>query len=132
MRHWADADLVRTQLTITGRNLIMTTISKHNKLSTLINVFTVEPARQQELLDLLARATQIVRLEPGFVSANLHRSIDGSKVTMYAQWRSIEDYQAMRENPAPLPYFEQAISFARFEPGMYEVVETYCPPPNEA
>ncbi|WP_341315148.1 antibiotic biosynthesis monooxygenase family protein [Paraburkholderia sp. IMGN_8] len=110
----------------------MTTISKHDKLITLINVFTVEPARQQELLDLLARATEIVRFEPGFVSANLHRSIDGSKVTMYAQWRSIEDYQAMRENPAPLRYFEQAVAFARFEPGMYEVVETYCPPANEA
>lgn len=132
MRHWADDDLVRTQFTIAGRNLIMTTISKHDKLITLINVFTVEPARQQELLDLLARATEIVRFEPGFVSANLHRSIDGSKVTMYAQWRSIEDYQAMRENPAPLRYFEQAVAFARFEPGMYEVVETYCPPANEA
>lgn len=110
----------------------MTTISKHNELITLINVFTVEPARQQELLDLLARATQIVRLEPGFVSSSLHRSLDGSKVTMYAQWRSIEDYQAMRENPAALPYLKQAIAFARFEPGMYEVLETYHPPSNEA
>jgi hypothetical protein len=30
----------------------MTTISKANKLVTLINVFTVEPANQQQLLDL--------------------------------------------------------------------------------
>jgi xanthine dehydrogenase YagR molybdenum-binding subunit len=27
------------------------------------------------------------------------RSTDGTKVTMYAQWRSIDDYQAMRQDP---------------------------------
>jgi quinol monooxygenase YgiN len=103
----------------------VTTISKHNKLVTFINVFTVDPTRQQELIDLLARATEIVRRAPGFISASLHRSVDGAKVTMYAQWRSIEDYEAMRANPAPLPYLQQALGFARFEPAMYEVVETY-------
>jgi hypothetical protein len=44
---------------------------------------------------------------------------------MYAQWRSVEDYQAMRENPAPLPYLQQALAIARFEPGIYEVVEIF-------
>jgi len=110
---------------ITMERIDVTTISKHNKLVTFINVFTVDPTRQQELVDLLARATEIVRRAPGFISANLHRSVDGAKVTMYAQWRSIEDYEAMRANPAPLPYLQQALTFARFEPAMYEVVETY-------
>ncbi len=88
---------------ITMERIDVTTISKHNKLVTFINVFTVDPTRQQELVDLLARATEIVR----------------------RQWRSIEDYEAMRANPAPLPYLQQALTFARFEPAMYEVVETY-------
>jgi hypothetical protein len=39
----------------------------------------------------------------------------------------IEDYQAMRENPAPFPYLQQAAELAKFEPGMYEVGETYSP-----
>ena len=43
---------------------------------------------------------------------------------MYAQWRSVEDYQAMRENPAPLPYLQQALSIAKLDPGIYEVIET--------
>ncbi len=104
----------------------MTTISPSHKLVTLINVFTVEPANQRRLVDLLARATETsVRHEPGFVSASLYRSLDGTKVTMYAQWRSVEDYQAMRANPAPLPYLQQALAIAKFDPGMYEVVETY-------
>jgi hypothetical protein len=50
---------------------------------TLINVFTVDPANQQQLLDLLARTTvEFVRRAPGFISSTLHRSLDGSKVTM--------------------------------------------------
>jgi quinol monooxygenase YgiN len=105
----------------------MATISKSSGLVTLINVFTVEPAKQQQLLDLLALATETsVRHVPGFVSADLHRSLDGTKVAMYAQWRSAEDYQAMRENPAALPYMRQALALAKFDPGMYEVVETYA------
>ena len=104
----------------------MTTISPARKLVTLINVFTVEPANQPQLLELLARATETsVRHAPGFISASLHRGLDGTKVTMYAQRRSIEDYQAMRENPEPLPYLQRARAIAKFDPGMYEVVETY-------
>jgi hypothetical protein len=65
----------------------MTTISLRSKLVTLINVFTVEPANQQQLLELLARATETsVRHAPGFISSSLHRCLDGTKVTMHAQW----------------------------------------------
>jgi quinol monooxygenase YgiN len=104
----------------------MTTICPGRKLVTLINVFTVEPANQERLLDLLARATETsVRHAPGFISASLHRGLDGTKITMYAQWRSAEDYEAMRRNPAPLPYLQQALAIAKFDPGMYEVVETF-------
>ena len=104
----------------------MPVISKSQKFVTLINVFTVEPANQQKLLELLARATDVsVRHAPGFISASLHRGLDGTKVTMYAQWRSVEDYQAMRKDPAPSPYLQQALAIAKFDPGMYEVVETY-------
>ena len=104
----------------------MTTITLSRKLVTLINVFTVKPDNQQQLLELLAHATETsVRRAPGFISSSLHRGLDGTKVTMYARWRSVEDYQAMRENPAPLPYLQQALAIAKFEPGMYEVVEIF-------
>ena len=104
------------------------TISPSRKLVTLINVFTVEPANQQQLLELLARATETsVRHAPGFISASLHRSLDGTKVTMYAQWRSVADYQAMREDPTAVPYLQQALAIAKFDPGMYEVIEIFEP-----
>jgi quinol monooxygenase YgiN len=110
----------------------MTTISKHNRFITLINVFLVEPSQQQQLLELLVQATEVVRLAPGFISASLHRSLDGTKVAMYAQWQSVEHYQAMRENTAALPYLERALAIATFDPGMYEVVETYSAPDGNA
>lgn len=104
----------------------MTSISKDEKLVTFINTFKVEPANQQKLIELLVRVTDtFVRLAPGFVSSSLHRSIDGTKVIMYAQWQTIEDYEAMRRDPAPLPYLQEALTIATFEPGMYEVVETF-------
>lgn len=95
----------------------------------LINVFTVEPGNQQRLVDLLTRATDgLVSRAPGFISATLHRSLDGAKVTMYARWRSAEDYQAMRRDPAPLPLLQEALTIAKFESAMYEVVRTFSGP----
>ena len=104
-----------------------------DKTVTLINVFTVRPERQQELIELLTRATEeSVRHAPGFMSARLHRSLDGTKVTMYAQWRSNADYQAMRTDPTPLHYLTRALEIATFEPGIYEVVQSFSPSSTDA
>jgi len=95
---------------------------------TLIDVFTVDPANQQRLLDLLARATdEFVTRALGFVSATLHRGLDGTKVTMYAPWRSAEDYESMRRDPGPRPFLEEALTIAAFEPGMYDIARTFLP-----
>jgi quinol monooxygenase YgiN len=106
----------------------MTTISAENNYLTLINVFKVDPADQQKLVELLTLATESsVKNITGFISSSLHRSIDGTRVTMYAQWRSAADYQNMRNNPTASPYLEEALKIATFEPGMYEVVKTFLP-----
>src|SRR5437764_10348436 len=117
----------RSEINAKGADL-MIHISTKSSVVTLINVFTVDPTNQQRLVELLARATEVsVRHAPGFVSASLHRSLDGTKVTMYAQWRSVQDYQAMRQDPTPLPFLQEALTLATFEPGMYEVVQTFAP-----
>ncbi|GMK44510.1 antibiotic biosynthesis monooxygenase family protein [Paenibacillus glycanilyticus] len=106
----------------------MTHISADHPVLTFINVFTVKPENQDRLVELLTSATDVsVRYAAGFISSSLHRSTDGTKVTMYAQWRSLEDYQAMRDDPKPLPYLQEALKIATFEPGMYEVVKTFEP-----
>jgi quinol monooxygenase YgiN len=100
---------------------------------TIINVFSVDPANQAQLVRILTQVTEkAVRHKAGFISARLHRSLDGRKVTMYARWQSNEAYEAMRDDPAPRSYFEQALAIATFEPGMYELVQTFLPEiPND-
>ena len=103
----------------------MSVITEHAEHATLINVFTVEPERARQLADLLTQATEeVMEHVDGFISANIHRSLDGTKVANYAQWRSVEDFEAMQRNPAAKPHMEQAAALAKFEPGLYEVVDT--------
>lgn len=107
----------------------MTRIATDPDIVTLVNVFTVPPERQQELVDLLVSATaQTMCHQPGYVSANIHRSLDGSKVVNYAQWRTAEDLQAMLANPEARPHLEAANDLALSEPGLYEVVYTHSQP----
>ena len=95
----------------------MTTISKDADLITLINVFTVAASNQSRLVELLTEVTAtFVRHACGFIASSLHRSRDGTKVAMYAQWRSLDDYEAMRRDPGPFPYLQEALTIATFEP----------------
>jgi quinol monooxygenase YgiN len=102
----------------------MTTIQRDRKVLTLINVFTVEPEKQEELIKVLVEATEkTMRHLPGFVSANIHRSLDGGKVVNYAQWESKEAFEAMRQNPEAIPHMKKAGELSWFEPILCEVSE---------
>jgi quinol monooxygenase YgiN len=99
------------------------------KLIVFINVFHVDAVNQQGLVDILTQVTEeIVSRATGFVSSTLHQSTDGSKVTMYARWRSLAEYEAMRQDPMALRFFTEALSISRFDPGMYEVVREFGQP----
>ena len=101
----------------------MTTISTEKNLVTLINVFTVTPENQQRLVDLLVEATQsVMRNQPGYISANIHKSLDGTRVTNYAQWRSQEEFDATEKNPEVVVHMRAASQLATsIEPHLYEV-----------
>lgn len=78
----------------------LTTISKNANIVTLINVATVEPENQQRLVELFVEVTENVMCkQPGFISANFHKSLDGQKVVTYAQWKSVKDFRAVFANP---------------------------------
>lgn len=103
----------------------MTTISKGKKVVTLINVFTVMPESQQRLVDVLIEATEkTMKHLPGFVSANIHKSFDGTKVVNYAQWRSLEDFEAIKQNSEALPHMQAAAALVEFDPILCEVVDS--------
>jgi heme-degrading monooxygenase HmoA len=101
----------------------VTVISGEADVVTLINVFTVEPENQQRLVDLLLEATgEVMNGLPGFVSANIHRSLDGTRVVNYAQWRSREAFEAMLENPEAAAHMRRAAEISEnVEPRLYEV-----------
>ncbi|WP_330234813.1 antibiotic biosynthesis monooxygenase family protein [Streptomyces sp. NBC_00566] len=82
-------------------------------VATLINVFTVAPDRQVELIDLLSRATEeTMKHQPGFISANFHASLDGESVINYAQWETEEHYRAMLSDPEARVHMDKAATIA--------------------
>jgi quinol monooxygenase YgiN len=104
-----------------------TTIAADADVVTLINVFTVAPERADALLELLDEATeQVMRHRDGFVSANLHRSLDGRHVANYAQWSSAEAYQAMLADPVAREHMAAAAAMAEFAPALYRVASVHA------
>jgi hypothetical protein len=88
---------------------VLTKISTNSSVITLINVFTVEPANQQRLVELLTEATEVsVCRAPGFVSASSIAVQTAQRSTMHAQWQNIDQYQTMRQNPGPFRFFRGA------------------------
>jgi quinol monooxygenase YgiN len=72
----------------------MSVISEQRRVLTYINVFQCRPENQQALSDAIRKETDdVVRHLPGFLSANLHTSVDGTRVTNYAQWSELSAFQ---------------------------------------
>lgn len=67
----------------------MPTTLEASNLFTQIVVFTLELEHQQQLIDaIVGEVDRWVRHCPGFISAAYHKSLDGTTVLNYPQWRS--------------------------------------------
>ena len=103
-----------------------TYISERNDITTLINVFIVDPQNQDKLVTLLEHATESVIYNlPGFISANIHKSLDGTRVVNYAQWKSKEDLEAMLQNPQAKEHLDEAFRLSQPDPHLYDVVSIH-------
>ena len=102
----------------------MITISKDNPVVTLINVFTVEPQNQQRVVDILEATRQAMQYVPGFISASIHKSLDGVRVANYAQWESQETFQAMFDNPSAKEHIDELLKISIPDPHLYKVMST--------
>lgn len=90
---------------------------------TFINVFDVDAAKQQALVDVLIEgAEKVIRHRPGFVSVSILASKDGTRVVNYAQWRSQEDIAATMADPQAQAYAKKAAELAKAAPHVYSVV----------
>lgn len=93
----------------------------------LLNVFEVQPERADALLSALARATdEVMAQRPGFISANFHRSLDGRSVVNYAQWESVEAFDAMRADPAAQVHMRECAALCeRFTPQLLRLASVH-------
>jgi hypothetical protein len=86
----------------------MTTIDPNRDVLTLINVYEVDPERCDELVGVLVGATvETFSTLDGFVSANIHRSHDSTRVVNYAQWDSRSAFEAVRDHPDVQPHLQK-------------------------
>lgn len=76
----------------------MSKIEANKGIITQINVFTVAPENAQALIDLLIEAANSVKNVPGWLSANIHLSLDGTRVVNYAQCENFEAWETVMEN----------------------------------
>lgn len=104
----------------------MTTVNNANGYCTLINVFTVAPEKQMDLVHLLNEASETVMSKlPGYVSASIHLGDDHKTVTNYAQWATLEDYQNALKNEDAMTHMKQAAAAAiNFKPVTYSRIWT--------
>lgn len=102
-------------------------IDSSQSVATLINVFTVAPERQYELIALLAHATEeTMKHRSGFLCANFHASQDGVRVINYAQWESEDHYWAMRADPEAQVHMDLAAAIATdVQPRLFTVASRH-------
>lgn len=103
----------------------MTIIKVDKEIITLINVFTVDPSKQQQLVDALIETTKHVwRLQDGYISASIHKSQDRKKVVNYVQYKGKEAFDKRLDNPEAIVRMNKVLSIAKADGHLYDVVFT--------
>lgn len=76
-------------------------ISDDRGIVAVIGIFTVQPARQSELLTHLRLYGETLKgVTAGFIGIATHRGYEGAYVASYEQWASVEAYrQAIKHAP---------------------------------
>jgi antibiotic biosynthesis monooxygenase len=102
----------------------MPTIEAGKGHVTHINVFTVAPERQDELVQSLIEAVKAASGMPGWISASIHRSLDGRQVTNYVQFESREAGERVTQTLLAMGLIQRNTAIGTVRPGQYEVAFT--------
>lgn len=99
------------------------TIRIDSNMTTLVNVFSVEPENQAALVAALKEGTETFFSKlPGFIAASVLAGKDGRRVINYSQWRTAGDIEAFRQNPNFGPYIQRITGLAKGETVMGDVI----------
>ena len=111
----------------------MPRIEKDNRTVTQITFIEVEPEKQPEALSLMTERARFMARQPGFMSIELHRSLDGTRIVNCIRWESRELLQSAHRSPE----FRQ--EWSRFDnltddidPQLYEPVDFGAESPSRA
>jgi hypothetical protein len=102
----------------------MPTIEAKTGIVTHINVFTVPKEMQQQLVDQLIETVNAAKQVPGWISASIHRSPDGTHVANYVQYESQAAADAVLKLLAAEGHLQRNTALGTVAPGQYEVVYT--------
>lgn len=105
----------------------MPVIEKNFNGQTVITTFEMSPGTAADLMEALQVAyAEFIRHQPGFLGAGLHMNDAQTRIANYSKWQRREDFQAMLRTPEMRERNRVIASLcSRFEPVMYEVVETF-------
>ena len=93
------------------------------RYATFINTFRCRPSDQDEVVRInVDIVEQVASRFPGFVSATVHRSVDGTVVINYLQWQSPEHLAAMQRSSEFQAIARRFAGLIEFEPHQCEVV----------
>jgi quinol monooxygenase YgiN len=101
----------------------MAEIVSGSPYATFINTFRCAPENQDEVVRInVDIVEQVASRFPGFISAAVHRSTDGTRVFNYLQWESAEHLAAMQRSDEFRSIARQFAGLIEFEPHQCEVV----------
>jgi quinol monooxygenase YgiN len=97
-----------------------TTVRVDSSVTTFVQIFKVEPQNQSKVLALFEEGIESVFSQaPGWISSNLHRSRDGRRIIVYAQWQDAGSIEAVRQDPKLKPYMARFAELGEMEMQMY-------------
>ncbi|HKU95501.1 MAG TPA: antibiotic biosynthesis monooxygenase family protein [Vineibacter sp.] len=77
----------------------MSHIRTDNQPITQITIVESEPGKQAEALSVMTERARFMAQQPGCVSINIHRSLDGRRIVNYVQWESQAQLEAAHKSP---------------------------------
>jgi heme-degrading monooxygenase HmoA len=100
----------------------MPEIRSAGSYATFINTFRCRPEDQAEVVEInVDIVEQVAWTFPGFISASVHRSTDGTRVVNYLQWETAEHLSAMQRSSEFQAIARRFSGLIEFEPHEFEV-----------
>ena len=103
-------------------------ISVDPNIVTLINTFTTTPEHREQVMNIIGTVGPLASAAPGWISASVHLSLDGSRIVNYVQWRSVADFEAFVADPRLQAALASLQGIAEVDPRLYTVAHVTEPP----